>query len=173
MPHLPDVSGLRAGGNFGLPRSWPFPTISGVLTRAFSHPADRSEEGVPEAVERVHGARQGPVLPCHDAAEPAQENVRAQSPREVPRAAGNRYPPPQATLCFVLPGPSSSPPASPCLHDTKGRTVLSSPTSRLLSLGTGRGLRNPEAANVSRWCIFPHRKCFVAFCVASTRSLRG
>lgn len=62
---------------------------------------------MPEAVERVHGARQGPVLPRHDTAEPAQENVPAQSPREVPGTAGNRYPPPPTSNAVLSPPPGA------------------------------------------------------------------
>lgn len=69
---------------------------------------------MPEAVGRVHRARQGPVLRRHHAAEPAQENVPAQSPREVPGTAGNRYPRfPQATLYGVPWGFGSSPACIP------------------------------------------------------------
>ncbi|KAF5917424.1 hypothetical protein HPG69_017315 [Diceros bicornis minor] len=53
------------------------------VSKATSIEESRPEEGVSEAVASVHGARRGPVLPCHGAAMPAQENVPAPTCRRL------------------------------------------------------------------------------------------
>nr|XP_051688577.1 RIPOR family member 3 isoform X3 [Oryctolagus cuniculus] len=60
--------------------------------RAASIEESRVQEGEPGAVEGVHGARRGAVLPRHGAAEPAQEDVPAPRPGEAPGTAGDSVP---------------------------------------------------------------------------------